>query len=73
MEQEHLTTADLLPVFGTRGRTSAILQKRRRMSLDVMRALNKRIGIPLEVLAREYKLKNTRSKKSAKKARRKAA
>ena len=73
MEQENLTTALLLPVFGTRGRASEILQKRRRMSLDVMRALNKRLGIPLEVLAREYRVKDTRAKKAAKKARRKAA
>ena len=76
MEQENLSTADLLPVFGTRGRASEILQQRRRMSLDIMRALNKRLGIPLDVLAREYKLKElktTRSKKAAKRPRRKAA
>lgn len=79
MEQEALTTADLLSVFGTRGRASEILQKKRRMSLGIMRALNKRLGIPLEILAREYKLKAsrpsrpTRSKSSNKKATSKAA
>jgi HTH-type transcriptional regulator/antitoxin HigA len=73
MEQQQLTTADLSTVFGTRGRASEILQRKRRMSLDMVRALHKHLGIPLEVLAREYKLKSTRAKKAAKKANRKAA
>jgi HTH-type transcriptional regulator/antitoxin HigA len=57
MEQAGLTTTDLLSVFGTRGRASEILQRRRRLSLGIMRAIHNKLGIPLEVLARDYKLK----------------
>jgi HTH-type transcriptional regulator/antitoxin HigA len=60
LEQDGLTSADLLQVFGTRGRASEILQRKRRMSLDIVRALHKRLGIPLDVLAREYTLKAVR-------------
>jgi HTH-type transcriptional regulator/antitoxin HigA len=78
MEQEGLTTADLLAEFGTRGRASEILQKKRRLSLGIMRALNKRLGIPLDVLARDYALKTTAARprrvpKSARKTTRKAS
>ena len=74
LEQDGLTTGDLLPVFGTRGRASEILQRKRRMSLDIVRALHKRLGIPLDVLAREYTLKPVRrAGRPAKSGRRKAA
>ena len=74
MEQGDIAPTDLADVFGTRGRASEILQKRRRMSLDMIRALHKRLDIPLDVLAREYKLKSPRRTTSPRKNdRRKAA
>lgn len=74
MEQEDLAPADLADVFGTRGRASEILQKKRRMSLDMIRTLHKRLNIPLDVLARDYKLKpSRRTTPTRKNDRRKAA
>jgi HTH-type transcriptional regulator/antitoxin HigA len=50
MEQQGLTTADLLPVFGTRGRVSEVLNRKRPLTLDMIRQLHFRFGIPLESL-----------------------
>ena len=50
MEQEGLTSADLLPIFGTRGRVSEVLNRRRPLTLDMIRQLHYRLGIPLQSL-----------------------
>ena len=50
MEQEGLSSADLLPIFGTRGRVSEVLNRRRPLTLDMIRALHFRLGIPLQSL-----------------------
>jgi HTH-type transcriptional regulator / antitoxin HigA len=50
MEQAGLTNADLLPIFGTRGRVSEVLNHRRPLTLDMIRELHYRLGIPLESL-----------------------
>jgi len=56
MEQGKLSTTDLLSIFGTRGRASEILQRKRRMSLAMIRGLHSTLGISLDILVREYKL-----------------
>ena len=66
MEQKKLTTADLLSTFGTRGRASEILQRKRRMSLTIIRDLSEKLGIPLNVLARAYPLsRRSRARKAS--------
>jgi HTH-type transcriptional regulator/antitoxin HigA len=50
MEQGGLTTADVLPVFGTPGRVSEVLNRRRPLTLDMIRQLHFRLGIPLQSL-----------------------
>jgi HTH-type transcriptional regulator/antitoxin HigA len=50
MEQEGLTSADLLPIFGTRGRVSEVLNRKRPLTLDMIRQLHYRLGIPLQSL-----------------------
>jgi HTH-type transcriptional regulator/antitoxin HigA len=67
MEQQQLAPSDLLSVFGTRGRASEILQRKRRLSLNIIRGLSSKLGIPLNVLAREYPL--ARPKRGANKKR----
>ena len=44
MDQQRLQPSDLLSVFGTRGRASEILQRKRHMSLNVIRALSSKEG-----------------------------
>lgn len=57
MEQEGLTTKDLLPIFKTRARASEVMAKKRRLNLPMIRRLHARLSIPIECLVKEYKLK----------------
>lgn len=53
MEQQGLTSADLVPIFGTRGRVSEVLNRIRPLTLDMIRQLHYRLGIPLQSLVTE--------------------
>ncbi|SRR5258708_466814 len=57
MEQEGLTTKDLLPIFKTRARASEVMAKKRRLNLAMIRRLHARLSIPIECLVQDYKLK----------------
>lgn len=50
MEQMGLERKDLEPFIGSRARVSEVLNKRRGLSLKMIRALHKELDIPLEVL-----------------------
>uniref|UniRef100_UPI0035E4207C helix-turn-helix domain-containing protein n=1 Tax=Segnochrobactrum spirostomi TaxID=2608987 RepID=UPI0035E4207C len=56
MEQQGLTRKDLEPIFGTRNRTSEILNRRRSLSLEMIRQLHDRLGISADVLIRPSRL-----------------
>ena len=49
-----LTTADLQRVSGARLRVHGILSRKRRLSLEHVRALHAELGIPAEVLIQAY-------------------
>jgi len=53
MEQQGLTRKDLEGIIGTRTRIAEILNRRRRLSIGMIRRLHDRLGIPAEVLIRE--------------------
>lgn len=61
MDQEGLTTKDLLPIFKTRARASEVMAKRRRLNLAMIRRLHARLSIPIECLVQDYKLKGATS------------
>ena len=44
------TLKDLEPLLGSRGRVSGVLNGRRALSLQMIRRLNRELGIPLESL-----------------------
>ena len=50
MEQLELDRKDLEPYLGSRARVSEILNKRRGLSLTMIRALHENLDIPLEAL-----------------------
>lgn len=52
MEQQGLTRKDLEPILGTRNRVSEVLNRRRNLSIDMIRGLHARLGIPAEILIR---------------------
>ena len=52
MEQQGLTRKDLEPLIGTRTRVAELLNRRRSLSIRMIRRLHEGLGIPAEVLIR---------------------
>ena len=52
MEQQGLTRKDLEPLIGTRTRVAEILNRRRSLSIGMIRRLHKVLGISADVLIR---------------------
>lgn len=52
MEQQGLSRRDLEPLIGTRTRVAEILNRKRNLSIAMIRRLNERLGIPAEILIR---------------------
>jgi len=50
MEQQGLKPKDLVPYLGTRSRVSEVLAGRRHLTLNMIRALGRGLGIPVQVL-----------------------
>ncbi len=54
MEQLGYKQKDLAEILGLKSRVSEILNRKRKLTLDMIRKLNEGLGIPTEVLIREY-------------------
>ena len=54
LESRGLTRRDLEPFIGSRARVSEILNRRRSLSLKMIRKLSTGLGIPVEVLIQPY-------------------
>ena len=52
MEQQGLTRKDLEPAIGTRTRVAEVLNRKRSLSIGMIRRLHERFGISAEVLIR---------------------
>ena len=50
MDQNDLSRSDLEPFIGTRARVSEVLNRKRGLSIEMIRSLNEGLGIPLESL-----------------------
>lgn len=57
MESRELSRRDLEAYLGSRARVSEILNRKRPLSLEMIRELNKGLGIPAEVLIKPYRLR----------------
>ena len=53
MEQQGLRLSDLVPYFGSKSKVSEVLNRKRTLSLSMIRLLNRDFGIPAEVLIAE--------------------
>lgn len=60
MEARGLRADDLRPWIGSKGRVSEILNRRRRLTLPMIRRLSAALDLPIEVLAREYQVEPQR-------------
>jgi len=57
MEQMHLKQKDLIPIIGSGSRVSEILNKKRKLTLEMIRNLHKSLKIPFDSLFTDYNLK----------------
>jgi len=56
MEQMNLTRKDLEPLIGPRGRVAEVINRRRPLSLAMIRSLHQKLRIPLESLIQSGEL-----------------
>jgi HTH-type transcriptional regulator / antitoxin HigA len=59
MDSRGLKRYDLEPYLGSRTRVAEVLNRRRPLSIDMIRKLHKGLGISAEILIRPYKVKRT--------------
>lgn len=59
MESQELSRKDLIPLIGSRARVSEILNKKRSLSINMIRKLQKGLGISAEILIKQYNLQTT--------------
>jgi len=55
MEQEGLKQKDLVPIVGSKSRVSEILNKKRKLTIEMIRNLHKQLHILVESLFLDYK------------------
>ncbi|PJZ64050.1 transcriptional regulator [Leptospira wolffii] len=58
MEEKNLKNVDLGNWIGGRSRATEILNKKRKLTLEMIRKINKNLGIPTEILVKDYKIKS---------------
>ncbi|MFZ0489623.1 MAG: helix-turn-helix domain-containing protein [Salegentibacter sp.] len=54
MEQMGMKQKDLAEIFGFKSRVSEILNRKRKLTLEMIRKLNTTLNIPTEVLVQDY-------------------
>ena len=54
MEQMNYTQSDLANILGIKSRASEILNKKRKLSLEMIRQLHSKMNIPTEILIQAY-------------------
>ena len=50
MEQHGLSPADMAPILGTRSRVTEVLKGQRRLTVEMIRRLHDRLGLPADLL-----------------------
>lgn len=58
MEQKGMTRRDLEPAIGSRGRVSEVLNRKRPLTLPMVRALSALLQIPIDVLVQPYETRS---------------
>lgn len=56
LESQGLSRSDLEPYFGSRARVSEVLNRKRPLSLTMIRRLQKGLGIPADILIQPYQV-----------------
>ena len=58
METNDLRNKDLVEIIGSKSKVSEILNRKRRLTLDMIRKISKTLHIPADLLINEYELTN---------------
>jgi len=61
MESRGLTRADIEPFIGSRARVAEILNRKRPLTLEMIRRLYAGLGIPAEVLVQPYAIRESKA------------
>jgi len=56
MEQEGLKQKDLVSIVGSKSRVSEVLNRKRKLTIEMIRKLHKQLHIPIESLFLDYKI-----------------
>jgi len=56
MEQEGLKQKDLVAIVGSKSRVSEVLNRKRKLTIEMIRNLHKQLHIPVESLFLDYKI-----------------
>jgi len=56
MEQEGLKQKDLITIVGSKSRVSEVLNRKRKLTIEMIRNLHKQLHIPIESLFLDYKI-----------------
>jgi HTH-type transcriptional regulator/antitoxin HigA len=56
MEEMGLKQNDLLPIFGSKSRVSEVLNRKRKLTLNMIRQLHEKLNLSFELLVKDYKL-----------------
>ncbi len=59
MEQKRLSRRDLEPAIGSRARVAEVLNRRRPLTLPMIRALSRALDIPADVLIQPYETRGS--------------
>ena len=65
MEQMGLSRRDLEPYIGSRGRVAEVLNRKRGLSIEMIRNLSEGLGISAEVLVAKYKERSGKALKQS--------
>jgi len=58
MAQKAMTRRDLEPAIGSRGRVSEVLNRKRPLTLPMVRELSKLLDIPTDILVQQYETRS---------------
>ena len=61
MEQEGLKQKDLVGIVGNKSRVSEILNKKRKLTIEMIRNLHDQLHMPIESLFSDYKLEGAKA------------
>jgi HTH-type transcriptional regulator/antitoxin HigA len=56
MEEMHIKQVDLIPEFGGKSRVSEVLNRKRKLTVDMIRKLAERLNLSANLLIKDYQL-----------------